>query len=304
MKDNQKVDLLEFENTVWPYRLIVPFLFGIGGYVHLKKVLCRLLFGREHTLKTNVWFVDGISSNSRRVKDGARKWNALDAVYNFTDGEGSNVLIRAADDFWMRVRSAQAVRNRLLIVKREMISAISKVSKASGRNSPVRILSIAAGSGQAVIEAVEELQKVGIVCEILFFDCDESALEHSLVLAEEHGITNVSIYKGDAPLFDRALHGFQPDIIEMCGLMDYLRTSLAVALVKKIHRYLKQDGFFITCHIHPNSERYFLYQVVNWGMLYRTRGELYDILVDGGFLGAKLYTEPHRIHSVAVSQKL
>jgi len=303
MKDNQEIDLLKFENTVWPYRLVVPFLFGIGGYVHFKKILYRILLGRGHTLKTNFWFVDGISSNSRKVKDGAKKWNALDAVYNFTNGEGSNVLIRAIDDFWMRIRSAQAVRNRLLIVKREMISAITKVSKRYG-NSPVRILSIAAGSGQAVVEAVEELQKVGVVCEILFFDCDESALEHSLVLAKEHGVTNVSTYKGDAPLFGRALHRFEPDIIEMCGLMDYLRTSLAIALVKKIHRYLKPEGFFVTCHIHPNSERYFLYHVVDWGMLYRTRGELYDILVRGGFLDAKLYTEPHRIHSVAVSQKL
>jgi hypothetical protein len=64
------------------------------------------------------------------------------------------------------------------------------------------------------------------------------------------------------------------------------------------------EGFFLTCHIHPNMESYFLRYVINWDMLYRTKHQLEDLLVEGGFLSAELHTEPHLIHSVAVAQKL
>ena len=79
--------------------------------------------------------------------------------------------------------------------------------------------------------------------------------------------------------------------------------DLAVAVIKMVNRRLTENGYFLTCHIHPNLESYFLWHVVNWGMLYRTRWELRLLLVRGGFLLPVLHSEPHRIHSVAVVQK-
>ena len=293
---------LEFEHVVWPYRAAVPFLFFIGAYVQVKKALYRI-FGYAPLI--NCWFVDGMSIGSRKVKDGAATWKALDAVYNFRKGEGCNGLIRTVDVFWMRVRNAQAVRNRLKIVKRELSNAVLTVAKDKTEGEPIRILSLAAGSGQGVIEAVRDLSNRGIRCQVRLVDRDLSALDHAYSLAEQHGVACfVEVREGDAISFYRDLGEFKPDIIEMCGLMDYLRDSLAIALIRKIHKYLRTGGFFLTCHIHPNAEEYFLRHQENWDMLYRTPAALQDLLVNGGFLSSWLYTEPHGIHSVVVMQKM
>lgn len=307
MNNAAKVEGLKFERVVWPYRLMLPFLFVIGWYVHTKKFLYNFFGGRGCAPKTNFWLVDWISINSRRVRDGAARWLALDAVYNFTKGEGCSWIACAIDDYWMHIRNAQAVRNRLKIVKQEIEIAILDVVKTKARNEPVRLLSLAAGSGQGVIEVVAKLHHAGIRCEVLLVDQDHSALAHARKLAWKHGISDmVATRESNAVLFYRNLRkwGFKPDIIEMCGLMDYLEDELAITVIKMIHRCLPPRGFFLTCHIHPNKESYFLWHVVNWGMLYREQQELRNLLVKGGFILPILYTEPHRIHSVAVARKV
>ncbi|HUY05125.1 MAG TPA: class I SAM-dependent methyltransferase family protein [Candidatus Paceibacterota bacterium] len=294
-----------FEHLTFPYQLAIPFLFLIGAYVQAKKAIYRFFGGRTCVPTTNFWLVDWISINSRRVRDGAAKWLALDAVYNFRQGEGANWIVRAFDNYWMHIRNAQAVRNRLIIVKRELAGAILKVSKTKTGGEPVRVLSLAAGSGQGVIEVLADMRRAGVHCEVMLVDQDGTALAHARKLAKQHGVSDmITTREGNVIAFKRELHGSRPDIIEMCGLMDYLEDNLAIALIKRIYHYLQPDGFFLTCHIHPNAEAYFLWHVVNWGMLYRTRKQLRDLLIAGEFLDPKLFTEPHRIHSVAVAQKV
>lgn len=292
-----------FEKIVWPYRFMIPILFLSGAYVQTKKALYRLFGGRTCIPRFNLWFVDLISINSRRVKDGAARWLALDAVYNFRGGEGSNKVVRAIDEYWLHIRNAQAVRNRLKIVKRELSAAILKIAETKDSGEPVRILSLAAGSGQGVIEVVAEFARKGVLCEVILVDQDESALQHASALAREAGIDQVVVVVSNVVSFLRNCRNVKFDIIEMCGLMDYLEDDLAVAVIKMVNRRLTENGYFLTCHIHPNLESYFLWHVVNWGMLYRTRWELRLLLVRGGFLLPVLHSEPHRIHSVAVVQK-
>ena len=276
-------------------------MFVIAGYVHVKKVVFAAL-GLE--VKTNFWLVDGISAGSRRVKDGSERWPALHACYNFVTGEGSSQLVRLVDHFWMRVRNAQAVRNRLKIVKRELRNAIVE-SARSLDNEPVRLLSLAAGAAQGVIEVMASLRADGVKVHAILIDKDQTALDHALELAAKYGLErDIEVIKGDVPAFHKLARGYKPHVIEMCGLMDYLRTPTAELLVRKIHLNLERDGFFLTCHVHPNGERYFLKHVVDWDMLYRTPGELLDILTKGNFLSSRLVTEPHGIHSVAVAQKI
>src|SRR3989344_5420912 len=213
----------EFEEVKWPYRLIVPFLFIIGAYVQVKKALCRWFGGDECVPRYNFWLVDWISINSREVRDGAMRWKALNVVYNFKKGEGGNWFSRMIDGFWLRVRNAQAVRNRLKIVKRELALAVRRVAGAQEPNRPVRILSLAAGSGQGVIETVADLKRAGLCLQVLLVDRDQTALAHARKLAELHGVEDiVTTCEGDAVFFNRVCE-FRPDIIEMCELMDYLR---------------------------------------------------------------------------------
>jgi SAM-dependent methyltransferase len=290
----------DFERSVWPYRLILPFMFLIAVYVHAKKLCFGALSLR---VQRNFCLVDGISINSRRVKEGAAKWPALDACYNFTVGEGSNALVRGIDLFWMRVRNAQAVRNRLKIVKRELSGAIMHMSRTTD-GEPVRILSLAAGTAQGVVEVMADMRAAGYKTHATLIDRDRTALRYARELARRYDLEDsIEIIEGDVVMFDRVTRGFEPHIVEMCGLMDYLRTSLAEKLVRKIRAALAPSGIFLTCHVHPNAETYFLRHVVDWDMLYRTRGEFQDILIKGNFLDPRLTPEPHGIHSVAYCTK-
>ncbi|HEY5208231.1 MAG TPA: class I SAM-dependent methyltransferase family protein, partial [Stellaceae bacterium] len=161
------------------------------------------------------------------------------------------------------------------------------------------------GSAQAVIETISELKVQGISTELLLVDSDISALDYARALSRKHGIEKlITIKEGDVLFFDRAIGDFRPDIIEMMGMIDYLRDTTIILLIRKIQRCLKVGGYFFTCHIHPNIEAYFLRHVVNWEMTYRSREALCSLIEKGGFSSYRLFTEPHRIHSVAVARKI
>lgn len=286
-----------FEQFGLWYVVALPLMYVIGFYVHMKKIFFGLLGAPVHT---NCFVVDGISINSRRMKEGAARWPALNTCYNFVRGEGPTQLHRVVDWAWMHIRNAQAVRNRLKIAKKQLRNAI-KMHGIDKR--PIRILSLAAGTAQGVIEVAARMQKLGYEFEILLIDQDDTALHYARQFAQKHGVV-IQTIQGDVLFFNRYLDGFKPDIIEMMGLLDYLPNGLAVKLISKIRRHLPDKGHFFTCHIHPNGERYFLKHVVDWDMLYRSQDELKSLLIDAGFLNPALHTEPHGIHSIAIAQKL
>lgn len=294
-----RTETVVYEHIVWPYRMMIPLMNVIALYVQLKKYLLNIVGIKP---ETNFNLVDGISINSRRVKDGSARWPALDACYNFVAGEGKTWIARTMDDFWMHVRNAQAVRNRLKIAKTELHTAIRALHRPG---ETVRILSLAAGTAQGVIEVMRECMLREITVQALLVDLDPTALRHARDLANRAGVgENLETREGDVLFFNRVLNGFEPDIIEMMGLTDYLKDKIAVALFKKIRRHLKNGGYFLTCHVHPNGETFFLRHVVNWDMIYRKLDEFEGILVDSGFLRTRFEAEPHGIHSVAIAQKL
>ncbi len=289
----------DYEHIVWPYRLILPLLFVVAGYVHLKKWVFSLF---DSSPKTNFWLVDGVSTSSRLVKEGAARWRALDVTYNFSSALGNNLLSRKFDTFWMQIRNAQAVRNRLKIARRELRLAILSAAKRTQRS--VRVLSLAAGSAQGVIDTIAALKEEGVKVEVLLIDQDPTALAYAQVLAERHGVLDViKTRQGNVLFFNRLTDGFSPDVVEMLGLLDYLRDSTAIPLIRKIRGVLPAGGHFLTCHVHPNLERYFLDKVVDWKMLYRSVGSFDDLMCASGFLGTHFFMEPHGIHSVAVAKK-
>jgi len=287
----------DMEHEVWTYRLALPMMTVLATYAHAKKSVCSVLGIKP---RYNCLFGDGLSVNGARVRDGAARWPALDAIYNFSEGEGETGLARVVDNFWMGIRNAQAVRNRLKIAKRELRSAIEKVSKPG---EPVRILSLAAGTAQGVIEVMSRCVQNGIDVRALLLDQDETALRYARELAREYNVADrVETRNCNVLFFDREINE-KPDIIEMMGLVDYLKDKLATTLFRKIRRNLKPNGYFFTCHVHPNSESYFMRHVINWGMRYRRKDEFEDLLISGDFLAPRLITEPHGIHSIAVAQK-
>lgn len=291
-------DKIMFEHLAWPYMLLIPVLYALGFYTQWKKAFYRTLLGRDPAV--NCFLVDGISATSRRVLEGAAKWGALDATYNFERGAGSTILVRAIDTFWMHIRNAQAVRNRLKIATEELHGA---ALHTAAKHGSVKILSLAAGSAQGVIAVLAAMRRRGILAEAVLVDLDPTALEYAMRFAREAGVEDrITTHVGHVHKFPQFIGDFRPDIVEMMGMTDYLPDSFATAVFRKIQRHLRPGGYFFTCHIHPNAESYFLRHAVNWDMLYRTKTELERLVRQGGFHDVRLETEPHGIHSVSIAR--
>lgn len=290
-------DGVPFEYRVVPSLLAMPLMRLMVSQVQYWRS-AKQIEGVNHPL------FDGLGGLCRKIKEGAASWRALDIIYNYQQ-QGSFI-----DRFWIRhMRNAQAVRNR----KRIIVEQLRKLcTDAIARKGKVRILSLASGSAQAVFEALDGFPKEAV--EILLIDFDKAAGPYTLQEAKRYGLEErVRFKQGNLLKFSRPIMmgNFTPDVIEMAGLLDYLRDEEAIQLMRRIHSVLPESAHFVTCHIHDNLERDFMTEVIEWGrddgkqrpMLYRSQREFIELLEAAGFQAITLFAEPHHIHSVAVAEK-
>lgn len=286
---------------IWLMNLLVR-------WVRFKKAWCAK---RGRQLKTNTLFFDGFGEGCRKIKEGAKSWRALDVIYNHPFKDLSlrmgwkQFCCTVFDNFWIGMMNAQAVRNRHKIARVQIVEAVRRLS-IFYPNQPIRLMSVAAGSAQGVIEAVSVLHKEGIRVEVLLIDNDQSAVDYALRSAREHQLENcfqarvMNVVKESR----KVAGGFQPHLIEMMGLTDYLPASLATRVIRDISASLPAHGVFMTCNIFDNPERSFLTEVINWNeMIYRTEEELLKIVSDAGLVNEVMHVEPLGIHGVVVAEK-
>ncbi|GMQ94977.1 MAG: hypothetical protein BMS9Abin13_087 [Patescibacteria group bacterium] len=302
-----------YEINRWPYLLALPIMWALTLWVLMKKGALKIFRKKPHI--NSFWF-DGLGLTCRAIKEGTASWKALDIIYNYRFRQKAG-LRGFADDFWIGIINAQAVRNRLRLVKYELEKIVgefadSKIVKLppclKNRNriatKEVRILSLGSGSAQGIIELMTELKPRGIIIKAFLLDLDQSALEYAQKLARKYGVADqieVSCTKISAVM--SVAESFKPHIIEMLGLLDYIPEKKAVRLVRKIHDALPKSGVFLTCNIRHNPEQFFLGIVINWWMIYRTPKEFEGIISKGGFGTYKLIYEPLNVHGIAIARK-
>lgn len=293
----QPVKIVQFEKRRWPYILTMPISWLLTLWVMAKKVVCRT-FGKPEPNINTFWF-DGLGLSNRAIKEGAASWRALDIIYNYPFGQARG-LQGIVDNFWVGMINAQAVRNRLKLVKQEIRRAILRFSD----NDEIRLLSLAAGSAQGVIEVMAELRDSGIRVRALLVDIDQTALDYAVKLAYRHGVGDqIKTVKTSVAQVARISRNFQPQIIEMLGLLDYIPQDKAIRLVGNIYNSLEANGIFLTCNIRHNPERHFLKWVINWPMIYRTLDELEQIIGGAGFSNYRFINEPLKVHCLVIAQK-
>jgi SAM-dependent methyltransferase len=285
-----------FEKRRWPYVLTMPISWLITAWVVLKKKVCG--WG-GFNIGSNSIFVDQYSHNLRLIKEGATSWRALDIIYNHRFG-GRKTLTGYLDDFWIGMMNAQAVRNRFRLVKIELKDTLARFKN----EGEVRLMSLACGSAQAVIDVVSELKNEGIKVKLLLIDKDDKALIHAKKLALERGVVGqVDVLRANILKVRMISETFRPHVIEMLGLLDYLHDNMAVSFISRIRDQLPKGGYFFTCNIRPNPEMHFIKHVVNWPMIYRTSRELSAIVTAAGFNDVQQIYEPLRIHGVIIAKK-
>ncbi len=290
---------LNYENKKFVYYLALPIMDFLAIWVLIKKAIARK-FG--YRIRTNTFWFDGLCKESRMVKENAASFQALDFLYNYKFNVRFGIK-GCFSDFWGAMINVQALRNRLKIVKRELMKTVKEFQALD----EIRIVSIAAGSAQAVLEVMEKAVQDGINIKGLVLDLDPRAIEYSRKLAEQKKLTDriIFINKG-ANSIQNVCRDFSPHIIEMVGFMDYRPYKKAVRLTQRIHSLLEPNGVFITCNIRRNREAFFLKYVVDWVMIYRSPKMLADIISKGGFSPklTKIIYEPHKIHGVVVTRKI
>lgn len=277
------------------YVLSLPIMWILTIWVAFKKKVLRI------EPKINTFWVDGLCLPCREIKRGAGSWYALDIIYNFEFGQRNGIRGKVSD-YWIGMVNAQAVRNRLRLVKRELDKAVREVAQ---ENKEIRLLSIASGSAQSVIEVIAKLK--GIDIEVILLDLDPLAIDYSRKLARNYGVEDkITFIKESTSNLEGVMRGVHPHIIEMVGFLDYRPHRKAVRLVERIYKLLLPGGKFLTANIHPNPEQYFLKWVINWPMTYRKPEELGRILVEGGFApeNCQIIYEPHKVQCAAICQKI
>ncbi len=285
-----------YEKTRWPYLLSLPVMWLLIIWVVAKK-MCLRIFGQK--LKTNTYWLDGVSPVCRKIKEEATSWKALDIVYNHRPKTIGGIE-GAIGDFWLGMMHGQAARNRLRLIK-YLLTQKFNTSAQEGN-----ILSLASGSAQGIIETLAFLKERNIRVRAVLIDSDPEALTRSKELAKKHGveeqITTIQGNIRDLFRLKKTLSGHLPfDAVEMVGFLEYVSDRTAIRLIESAYSVLRPGGIFLTNSIGNNSERWFLYHVIDWRMKHRKPKHLESLVRAGGFKECRIISEPHSIFHIALA---
>jgi extracellular factor (EF) 3-hydroxypalmitic acid methyl ester biosynthesis protein len=199
--------------------------------------------------------------------------------------EGTTLFGKAVNLVFIETKAGQAVRFRKDLIKHKLAEMIAARGEST---APMRILSVAAGPAQELVELLGEIEELPFPLEIVLFDQDKGALAYAwkrlkAVVDARWGkkvsilFLNESIKRllRDAKLFA----GFgEFDAIFSCGLYDYLQPSTAVVLSRNLFARLAPGGRLLIGNMAPeNSSRWLLEQHLDWHLIHRTRNEMLDI---------------------------
>lgn len=293
---NENDASIGYEKGDWLDIMRFPIMLVLAFWVALKKNF----FGPK--LEINTFWFDGSSAICKAVKENATNWKALDIIYNYQPGKDKSLEVRVTD-FWNGLKNIKAVRNRLRLVKRLLRKNIEELHK---NGHEVRLLSIASGAAQGIIEIMKEFQHGDVIIKAIFLDRDPIAISHAKDLAKQAGVISQITFANTSTRELKNIVGeFKPHIVEVIGLLEYRPTEKAISLLKRIYDLLAPGGVVITSNIIPNLENFFSYWVVNWPMIYRTSDQLSEIIIKAGFnaKNCKIIMEPLRIHNVAICKK-
>lgn len=243
----------------------------------------------------------GPNGDTRTVLHSAASYKALEVMYTFPTRHAKGET-NASDFFWEYFLSnARAIRNRLSLVKREVIKAIENVNR---EKNIVNLMSLGSGSARAVFEGVNTLNRQHFI-RIKLIDMSRKAIAFSQDLARSYNIDRIEWHQDYVQNLKKYCNNFQPEVVEMVGMLDYYHHDQAVDIIKNIHEVLAPGGWLITCNISPNLESPFVTKGINWPLIYRQPEELAELLNEGGFLPENLTLkyEPLKIHCLAVAKK-
>ncbi len=198
--------------------------------------------------------------------------------------------------FYFSRENGQAVRNRARIV----IELFSRFAL------PGTTISIACGSGQALILAAEKKMRIESTknVNLLMTDMSSSPFNRIRELAELAGISN-NVKTEQVNLKYNSYAKFTPELsnVEACGIFEYLDDRDSIQLLYQSLKQIPIGGSLIVSNMNRTSSALILEKLFNWHIMYRTTEHFEKLLVDASSMAGcniqyKIYVEPWKIHYV------
>jgi len=266
----------------------------------LQKVIEKIIIPLIIKTKIGLWLFTKISHHGALIKENAGSYKSLDIIYSYKrqDTKGENFWSRFYTHLLLNFINAKAVRNRKLVIEKELKKIISSIEKKE-----INIASLGAGSGEAIIQAMQEFNGNGKIIKSVLVDLSEDALDYSRKLAFNADVVNsMEWICGDLRTFIKNGRKGNFQIVEMAGIGDYFEDKTLQKLILSIYKFLPPGGSFISCNVAPNIEKTFLDKILNWKMVYRSKKELEEIMEQTEF-DFKVFPEPLGVHYIIVAQK-
>jgi len=205
--------------------------------------------------------------------------------------EGSSLFAKAISLAFDQTRASCAVRYRKDLVKREVRRLIQS------KRRPVRVLAVACGPAQDLLELFSEAVELPAPVEIVLFDQDKGALAYAYarlkpVIDPLRGRVKIVYLHDSIKRLLRDANLFAPfgafDLIYSVGLFDYLRHTTAIGLARNLVARLAPGGRALIANMVPESpSRWYLEYHLDWFLNYRTRDQLLE-LAERAAPGARL----------------
>jgi 1-acyl-sn-glycerol-3-phosphate acyltransferase len=196
----------------------------------------------------------------------------------------------------------KALRNRLKIVKKLLKESLLEIQS----KNEIKILSLGGGSLRSVLSAIAEINNPKLVNKVEIVSVDRDLRSEELIekVKKELGLENIKIkiLSIESLEFLKSIEKNTPtkfDIVEVIGLIDYLKEDIVIKKLNLIYNIMKDKSFLILSNIAPNNEAKFL-ENINWPHLYyRNVVDLVYILKKTPFKKAtKIIEEPIGFHNI------
>jgi predicted RND superfamily exporter protein/SAM-dependent methyltransferase len=215
---------------------------------------------------------DGQSPFIFAIRQGVTTSVALDILYNYPMARQPQSGVRGALTwFWCNEPHARGVRNRMKTVYWTILEAMRE-ERRRGR-AEIRILSLACGSAQAVIEALARFVKEDPDAEVSveLVDLDAPSLRRAARLAESRGVRRRVRFREENIRTFLSEDDRTWPIIEMVGFLDYRNDRSFVETCAKVHARLEPQGCFMTGTVCRSAWAGVVRWLANWPFLIRRR---------------------------------
>ncbi len=230
---------------------------------------------------------------------------SLDYVYE-NKPRGSLGVGRLIDRSYLNSIGWRGIRQRKANLKNALRNVIEKLRK---EGLPVRILDIAAGAGRYVMETVHELPDIST--NVTLRDYKQENVEAARALAQEFGLENVTVERGDAfdcesiaAIVPRSTIGIVSGLYELFPSNEPVLNSL-----RGLAGAIDPGGYLIYTNQPWHSQVEFIARVLRnregepWIMRRRTTAEIDELVCVAGFRKVAMEVDQWGMFTVSIAQR-